>query len=419
MISKTNLKQADPEVYSAIKKEEKRQREHLELIASENFVSKAVLQAVGSVLTNKYSEGYPNARYYCGCENVDIIESLAIERAKKLFKAEHANVQPHSGASANLAVFLACMKPGDTFLGMNLPAGGHLTHGSKVNISGKFFNAIGYGLNPETELIDYDEVERLAKEHHPKLIVAGASAYSRTIDFARLRKIADSVGALLMVDMAHIAGLVATGLHPSPVPYADFVTTTTHKTLRGPRGGMILCKAEWAKKIDSAVFPGTQGGPLEHVIAGKAVALGEALKPEFKEYQKQILKNNKALATELTKLGFRIISGGSDNHLVLVDLTPFHITGKEASELLHSANITTNMNAIPNDPLPPKVTSGLRLGTPAVTTVGLKEDDMKQVAKLIYRIVTEKEKAIKPVKAEVLNLLKRFRSGSLPTRRHD
>lgn len=419
MISKTNLKQADPEVYSAIKKEEKRQREHLELIASENFVSKAVLQAVGSVLTNKYSEGYPNARYYCGCENVDIIESLAIERAKKLFKAEHANVQPHSGASANLAVFLACMKPGDTFLGMNLPAGGHLTHGSKVNISGKFFNAIGYGLNPETELIDYDEVERLAKEHHPKLIVAGASAYSRTIDFARLRKIADSVGALLMVDMAHIAGLVATGLHPSPVPYADFVTTTTHKTLRGPRGGMILCKAEWAKKIDSAVFPGTQGGPLEHVIAGKAVALGEALKPEFKEYQKQILKNNKALATELTKLGFRIISGGSDNHLVLVDLTPFHITGKEASELLHSANITTNMNAIPNDPLPPKVTSGLRLGTPAVTTIGLKEDDMKQVAKLIYRIVTEKEKAIKPVKAEVLNLLKRFRSGSLPTRRHD
>lgn len=419
MISKTNLKQADPEVYSAIKKEEKRQREHLELIASENFVSKAVLQAVGSVLTNKYSEGYPNARYYCGCENVDIIESLAIERAKKLFKAEHANVQPHSGASANLAVFLACMKPGDTFLGMNLPAGGHLTHGSKVNISGKFFNAIGYGLNPETELIDYDEVERLAKEHHPKLIVAGASAYSRTIDFARLRKIADSVGALLMVDMAHIAGLVATGLHPSPVPYADFVTTTTHKTLRGPRGGMILCKAEWAKKIDSAVFPGTQGGPLEHVIAGKAVALGEALKPEFKEYQKQILKNNKALATELTKLGFRIISGGSDNHLVLVDLTPFHITGKEASELLHSANITTNMNAIPNDPLPPKVTSGLRLGTPAVTTIGLKEDDMKQVAKLIYRIVTEKEKAIKPVKAEVLNLLKRFRFGSLPTRRHD
>ncbi len=409
MISKTNLKQADPEVYSAIKKEEKRQREHLELIASENFVSKAVLQAVGSVLTNKYSEGYPNARYYCGCENVDIIESLAIERAKKLFKAEHANVQPHSGASANLAVFLACMKPGDTFLGMNLPAGGHLTHGSKVNISGKFFNAIGYGLNPETELIDYDEVERLAKEHHPKLIVAGASAYSRTIDFARLRKIADSVGALLMVDMAHIAGLVATGLHPSPVPYADFVTTTTHKTLRGPRGGMILCKAEWAKKIDSAVFPGTQGGPLEHVIAGKAVALGEALKPEFKEYQKQILKNNQALATELTKLGFRIISGGSDNHLVLVDLTPFHITGKEASELLHSANITTNMNAIPNDPLPPKVTSGLRLGTPAVTTIGLKEDDMKQVAKLIYRIVTEKEKAIKPVKAEVLNLLKKYR----------
>lgn len=409
MINKTNLKLADPEVYSAIKKEEKRQREHLELIASENFVSKAVLQAVGSVLTNKYSEGYPNARYYCGCENVDIIESLAIERAKKLFKAEHANVQPHSGASANLAVFLACMKPGDTFLGMNLPAGGHLTHGSKVNISGKFFNAIGYGLNPETELIDYDEVERLAKEHHPKLIVAGASAYSRTIDFARLRQIADSVGALLMVDMAHIAGLVATGLHPSPVPYADFVTTTTHKTLRGPRGGMILCKAEWAKKIDSAVFPGTQGGPLEHVIAGKAVALGEALKPEFKEYQKQILKNNKALATELTKLGFRIISGGSDNHLVLVDLTPFHITGKEASELLHSANITTNMNAIPNDPLPPKVTSGLRLGTPAVTTIGLKEDDMKQVAKLIYRIVTEKEKAIKPVKAEVLNLLRKYR----------
>ncbi|MDE6583561.1 MAG: serine hydroxymethyltransferase, partial [Clostridia bacterium] len=365
-----NLKETDIEVYDAIKKEEKRQKEHIELIASENIVSSAVREAMGSVLTNKYAEGYPGRRYYCGCENIDVIESLAIERAKKLFKADHANVQPHSGANANLAVFVALLQPGDTILGMSLPAGGHLTHGTKVNISGKHFNAISYGVNEKTELLDYDEVERLAKEHKPKLIVAGASAYPRKIDFQRFREIADSVGAYLMVDMAHIAGLVAAGVHDNPCKYADVVTTTTHKTLRGPRGGMILCKADLAKKIDSAVFPGTQGGPLEHVIAGKAVMLKEAMTPEFKNYQKQVVKNCKALATELKKLGFRLVSGGTDNHLVLVDLTPFGATGKEVSELLHEANITTNKNAIPGDPLPPSQTSGLRLGTAAVTNIG-------------------------------------------------
>ena len=405
----TKLKDIDLEVYKAIKKEEKRQREHIELIASENFTSQAVREAMGSVLTNKYAEGYPNKRYYCGCENVDVVESLAIERAKKLFGAEHVNVQPHSGANANFAVYVALLKPGDTILGMSLPAGGHLTHGTKVNVSGKHYNAISYELNPETELIDYDNVQKLALEHKPKLIVAGASAYPRKIDFKRFREIADSVGAYLMVDMAHIAGLVAAGEHENPCLYADVVTTTTHKTLRGPRGGMILCKAELAKKIDSAVFPGTQGGPLEHVIAGKAVMLKEALSEDFVKYQKQVIKNCKVLAEELTNYGFRLVTGGTDNHLVLVDLTPFNATGKEISELLHKANITTNKNSIPNEPLSPTVTSGLRLGTPAVTTLGMKEPEMKLIASLIYKIVTQKKAAVKEVKKQVLELMKKFR----------
>lgn len=402
------LKQVDSEVYNAIKKEQKRQRKHIELIASENIVSKAVRQAVGSVLTNKYAEGYPGKRYYCGCENIDTIEQLAIDRAKKLFGAEHANVQPHSGANANLAVYVALLKPGDTLLGMGLPAGGHLTHGTKVNVSGKYYNAISYGVNEDTELIDYDQVEKLAQEYKPKLIVAGASAYPRKIDFERFREIADSVGAYLMVDMAHIAGLVAAGLHENPCKYADVVTTTTHKTLRGPRGGMILCKAELAKKIDSAVFPGTQGGPLEHVIAGKAVMLKEALSDEFKEYQKQVVKNCKVLGNELNKLGFRLVSGGTDNHLLLVDLTPFGVTGKEIADLLHDANITTNKNSIPKETLSPQVTSGLRLGTAAVTTLGMKEKEMKQIAKFIYQIVTQKEKAVKNVKKQVIELMHQF-----------
>lgn len=402
------LKLVDKEVFDAIKREEKRQKSHIELIASENFTSEAVCKAVSSVLTNKYAEGYPGKRYYCGCENIDVIENLAIERAKKLFNAEHVNVQPHSGSNANFAVYMALCKPGDTILGMSLPAGGHLTHGTSVNASGKVFNAISYGLNNETELIDYDEVERLAKEFKPKLIIAGASAYPRIIDFSRFRKIADSVGAYLMVDMAHIAGLVAAGLHPNPCEIADVVTTTTHKTLRGPRGGVIFCKQELAKKIDSAVFPGTQGGPLEHIIAGKAVMFKEALEPEFKEYQKQVIKNCKTLADELKNYGFRLVSGGTDNHLVLVDLTPFNITGKEASELLHKANITTNKNSIPNEKLSPTITSGLRLGTPAVTTLGMKEDEMKIIASMIYKVVTEKEKAVKEVKKQAIELMKKF-----------
>ncbi len=402
------IKQTDLEVYNAIKKEEKRQKQHIELIASENFTSAAVREAMGSVLTNKYAEGYPGRRYYCGCENIDAIESLAIERAKKLFGAEHANVQPHSGANANFAVYMALLKPGDTILGMSLPAGGHLTHGTKVNVSGKIFNAVSYGLDCQTELIDYDEVARLALEHKPKLIVAGASAYPRVIDFKRFRQIADSVGAYLMVDMAHIAGLVAAGVHPNPCQWADVVTTTTHKTLRGPRGGMILCKAELAKKIDSAVFPGTQGGPLEHVIAGKAVMLKEAASKEFKQYASQTIKNCQALAEALKKYGFRLVSGGTDNHLILVDLTPFNITGKEAAELLHKANITTNKNSIPNEKLSPTVTSGLRLGTAAVTTLGMKEKEMRQIAKFIYTIITQKNLAVKQVKSQVVALMKQF-----------
>ena len=407
---KQTLKKADPAIYNLIQKEKKRQKSQIELIASENITSNAVMQAMGSVLTNKYAEGYPQKRYYCGCENIDEIEKLAIERAKKLFKAEHANVQPHSGASANLAAFMAVMKAGDTFLGMDLPSGGHLSHGAKVNISGKFFNAITYGLDPETGLIDYDMVEKLAKEYKPKLILAGASAYSRAIDFKRFKAIADSVGAVFMVDMAHIAGLVAAGLHESPVPYADIVTTTTHKTLRGPRGGLILCKEQWAKKIDSAVFPGSQGGPLEHVIAGKAVALGEALDMDFVKYQRQILKNAKTLANELIKYGFKIVSGGTDNHLMLVDLTPFNITGKDLADYMHKANITANKNAIPNDPLPPSLASGIRLGTPATTTLGMKEKEMKQIAKWIYEICSaeDKEKTVKRIKNEVITLMKQF-----------
>ena len=407
-VDRRSLSKVDIEVYNSIKKEEQRQNDHIELIASENFVSKAVLEAMGSCLTNKYAEGYPNARYYNGCENIDEIESLAIERAKELFKAEHANVQPHSGSNANLAVFLACLNAGDTFMGMSLTAGGHLSHGAPFNVSGKIFNCVPYGLNAETELLDYDEIERLALKHKPKLIVAGGSAYSRFIDFKRFREIADKVNAKLMVDMAHIAGLVAAGVHPSPIPYADFVTTTTHKTLRGPRGGMILCKKEYAKIIDKAVFPCLQGGPLEHVIAAKAVMLKEALSPEFKEYQKQVVKNAKVLGDELLKYGFKLVSGGTDNHLLLVDLTPFKANGRDVANLLHKANITCNKNGIPNEKQPLSITSGIRLGTPAVTTRGMKEEEMKQIASFIYELVKNGESSVDIVKAKVLNLVNKF-----------
>ena len=407
-VDSRSLSKVDIEVYNSIKKEEQRQNDHIELIASENFVSKAVLEAMGSCLTNKYAEGYPNARYYNGCENIDEIESLAIERAKELFKAEHANVQPHSGSNANLAVFLACLNAGDTFMGMSLTAGGHLSHGAPFNVSGKIFNCVPYGLNAETELLDYDEIERLALKHKPKLIVAGGSAYSRFIDFKRFREIADKVNAKLMVDMAHVAGLVAAGVHPSPIPYADFVTTTTHKTLRGPRGGMILCKKEYAKIIDKAVFPCLQGGPLEHVIAAKAVMLKEAFSPEFKEYQKQVVKNAKVLGDELLKYGFKLVSGGTDNHLLLVDLTPFKANGRDVANLLHKANITCNKNGIPNEKQPLSITSGIRLGTPAVTTRGMKEEEMKQIASFIYELVKNGESSVDIVKAKVLNLVNKF-----------
>ena len=395
------LKQSDPKVFEAIDKELNRQRTKLELIASENIVSKAVLEAQGSVLTNKYAEGYPGKRYYGGCEYVDVVEQLAIDRAKKLFGAEYANVQPHSGAQANMAVFFALVKPGDTVMGMNLTDGGHLTHGSPVNMSGKYFKIVPYGVRKEDERIDYDELERIAKECKPKLIVAGASAYARIIDFERMANIAHSVGAYLMVDIAHIAGLVAAGLHPSPVPYADVVTTTTHKTLRGPRGGMILCKdAEFGKQFNKAIFPGIQGGPLMHVIAAKAVALGEALKPSFKEYAKQVIKNAKVLADELTANGFRIVTGGTDNHLMLVDLTSKHLTGKEAQNLLDEVNITVNKNTIPFEPLSPFVTSGIRLGSPALTTRGFKEADMKEVADIIALVLDHPEDAAKKDEAK-------------------
>ena len=402
------LKKEDSEIFGLIKKEVGRQKNTIELIASENFVSNAVLDAMGSVLTNKYAEGYPGHRYYGGCKYVDKIEQLAIDRLKSLYGAEHANVQPHCGANANLAVYFALCKPGDTIMGMSLSNGGHLTHGSKVNISGKYFNFVPYGLDPKTEMIDYDEVQRIALECKPKLIVAGASAYPRIIDFKRFREIADSVGAYLMVDMAHIAGLVATKLHPNPVEYADVVTSTTHKTLRGPRGGIILCKANLAKAIDKAIFPGTQGGPLEHVIAGKAVAFKEAGTEEFKRYQQQVVANAKALANRLLQNGIKIVSNGTDNHLLLVDLTKENITGLELESYLESANITVNKNTVPNETRSPQVTSGIRIGTPSVTTRGMKEDEMIMIADWICDVIKNGKKNIKKIKSEVNNLVKMF-----------
>ena len=401
--------QEDEEVGQAIKDEYARQNRNIELIASENIVSPAVLYAMGSVLTNKYAEGYPSKRYYGGCENVDVVENIAIERVKKLFNCEYANVQPHSGAQANMAVFFAMLKPGDTYMGMSLDAGGHLSHGSSVNFSGKYFNCVPYGVD-ENGYIDYDNVLELAKQHKPKLIIAGASAYPRIIDFKKFREIADEVGAYLMVDMAHIAGLVATGLHPSPFPYADVVTTTTHKTLRGPRGGVILSNNEINEKFNfnKAIFPGTQGGPLEHVIAGKAVAFKEALDPSFKEYQAQIVKNCKALATSLKDKGFNMVTGGTDNHLLLLDLTNFDITGKELQARCDNVYITLNKNAIPNDPRSPFVTSGVRIGTAAITSRGMKEEDMEIIADLIYQTVTDYENNIDNIREKVVTLCNKY-----------
>ena len=399
---------ADPEVAAAMELELGRQRDHIELIASENFVSPAVMAAMGSHLTNKYAEGYPGKRYYGGCQYVDIVENLARDRACELFGAEHANVQPHSGAQANIAVYFGLLKPGDTILGMNLSHGGHLTHGSPVNLSGKYFNILPYGVSEQDERIDYDEVRRLALEHKPQLLLAGASAYPRTIDFARLGEIAKEAGCLFMVDMAHIAGLVAAGLHPNPVPYADIVTTTTHKTLRGPRGGLILCKKEYAKKIDSAVFPGTQGGPLMHVIAAKAVCLKEAMTDEFKAYQQQIVKNAAAMAEELTAQGLRLVSGGTDNHLMLVDLSALDVTGKDLEKRLDAAHITVNKNTIPFETKSPFVTSGIRIGTPAATSRGMKEPEMVQIAKWIAKLAKEGDGAVEEVKLGVLDLCARF-----------
>ena len=402
------IKKTDPELYASLCDELNRQRNNIELIASENIVSNAVLEAAGSVLTNKYAEGYPSKRYYGGCQFVDVAEDLARERAKKLFKAEYANVQPHSGANANLAVYYAFLEPGDTVLGMNLAHGGHLTHGSKVNISGKYFNFIPYGLNEKTEILDYDEVRKLALEHKPKLIVAGASAYPRKIDFKKFRAIADEVGAMFMVDMAHIAGLVAAGLHDNPVEYADIVTTTTHKTLRGPRGGLILCREEYGKAIDKAIFPGIQGGPLMHIIAAKAVALKEALTPEFKEYQKQIVLNAKAMADTFNERGVKMVSGGTDNHLMLLNLTDKNITGKELETRLDEVHITVNKNAILNDPQKPAITSGVIIGTPAVTSRGMKENEMKIIANCIADIIEKKDAAYGDVSAKVAKLCKDF-----------
>ena len=402
------IKKTDPELYASLCDELNRQRNNIELIASENIVSNAVLEAAGSVLTNKYAEGYPGKRYYGGCQFVDVAEDLARERAKELFHAEYANVQPHSGANANLAVYYAFLNPGDNVLGMNLAHGGHLTHGSKVNISGKYFNFIPYGLNEQTEMIDYDDVRRLAIENKPKLIVAGASAYPRKIDFKKFREIADEVGAMFMVDMAHIAGLVAAGLHDNPVEYADIVTTTTHKTLRGPRGGMILCREEYGKAIDKAIFPGIQGGPLMHIIAAKAVALKEALTPEFKEYQKQIVLNAKTMADTFNARGVKMVSGGTDNHLMLLNLIDKDITGKELETRLDEVHITVNKNAILNDPQKPAVTSGVRIGTPAVTSRGMKENEMKIIANCIADIIEKKEAAYEDVNAKVAKLCKDF-----------
>ena len=408
MIDLTTIKNTDPEVYEAMRLELSRQRDNIELIASENFVSPAVMAAVGSHLTNKYAEGLPGKRYYGGCRYVDIVENLAIERCKQLFGCDHVNVQPHSGAQANTAVYFALLTPGDTILGMNLSHGGHLTHGSPVNISGKYFKIVPYGVSEKDERIDYDALEALALENKPKMIVAGASAYPRIIDFARLREIADKVGAYLMVDIAHIAGLVAAGLHPSPVPYADIVTTTTHKTLRGPRGGVIMCKEEYAKAIDKAVFPGMQGGPLMHVIAGKAVAFKEALSSEFKKYQEQVVKNAAAMADEFQKCGVRLVSGGTDNHLMLVDLRDKDMTGKELEKMLDEVNITVNKNTIPFETTSPFVTSGIRVGTPSITTRGFKEEDARLVARLIAKIIAEKESAFAFVSAEVKKLCEKY-----------
>ena len=402
------IKRSDPELYAAMKSELVRQRDHIELIASENFTSRAVMEAMGSHLTNKYAEGYPGARYYGGCEYVDIVEQLAIDRAKELFGAEHANVQPHSGSQANVAVYLALLKPGDTILGMNLSHGGHLTHGSKASISGKYFNACFYGVDPETETIDYEKAMQIAGECRPKLIIAGASAYSRIIDFKKMREIADEVGAYLMVDMAHIGGLVAAGVHPSPVPYADVVTSTTHKTLRGPRGAIILCKDELKKKINSAVFPGTQGGPLMHIIAGKAVCFKEAMSPEFKAYQEQTVKNAAVLAQTLSEGGIRLVSGGTDNHLMLADTMSLGRTGNEVQELLDAAHITANKNSIPFDTQSVKLTSGMRFGTPAVTTRGMGEDEMREIGKMLVEVIKNGEAAVEGVKQRTLELCERF-----------
>ena len=399
------IRAADPEVTEAIELELNRQRTHIELIASENFVSPAVMAAMGTCLTNKYAEGYPGKRYYGGCEYVDIVENLARDRVCRLFGAEHANVQPHSGAQANMAVYFAMLKPGDTVMGMSLSNGGHLTHGSPVNMSGTYFNFVPYGVDSETEQIDYDEVRRLALECRPKMIVAGASAYPRFIAFDKLRAIADEVGALLMVDMAHIAGLVAAGEHPNPVPYADFVTSTTHKTLRGPRGGLILCREQYAKAIDKAIFPGTQGGPLEHIIAAKAVCFGEALKEDFRAYQHQIILNAKALENAFRREGVRMVSGGTDNHLLLLDFTGTEMTGKQMESMLEDANITVNKNTVPNETRSPFVTSGIRVGTPAATTRGLKEPEMEKVAGWIARILREGEGAVASVRSEVEALM--------------
>lgn len=404
------VREHDLEIYSALQGEARRQRENIELIASENYVSRAVREAQGSLMTNKYAEGYPGKRYYNGCEFVDEAERLAIERAKALFGAEHVNVQPHSGSGANMGVYFAMLQPGDTILSMSLDHGGHLSHGYKINFSGRFFNVVPYGVNRETERIDYDEIERLAHEHKPRMIVAGASAYSRILDFKRFRSIADSVGAYLMVDMAHIAGLVAAGFHPSPVPYSDFVTTTTHKTLRGPRGGMIMCKEAFAKEIDKQIFPGIQGGPLMHVIAAKAVCFHEALQPSFKEYARQVVANAQTLAADLEKAGLRIVSGGTDNHLMLADLTPLGVTGKDVATALDKALITVNKNAIPFDTLKPFVASGIRVGTPAATTRGMKEGEMAQIAEWIGQIAThpDHEKTIARIHDEVLDLTAKF-----------
>ncbi len=405
-----HLRQTDPEIYEAIVKEYERQFYHLELIASENFTSLAVMEAQGSVLTNKYAEGLPHKRYYGGCEFVDIAEDLAIKRVKELYGAEHANVQPHSGSQANMAVYMTVLKPGDTILGMDLAHGGHLSHGAKVNFSGKIYNVVYYGLNPDTELIDYDQVYRLAKEHKPKLIVAGASAYPRVIDWERFAQIAEDVGAYLMVDMAHYSGLIAGGVYPNPVPYSHFVTSTTHKTLRGPRGGFILCKSEFAKDIDKSVFPGIQGGPLMHVIAAKAVAFREAMTEEFKEYARQIVKNAQAMAEEFIRLGFKVVSNGTDSHIVLLDLRNKGITGKQAEDALGKANITVNKNAVPFDPLPPTKTSGIRIGTPAMTTRGMKEEEMKHIARLIAQVIQniEDSNTIEKVGKEVIELCQHF-----------